>query len=47
MTDLRAFTCGLMSEVEGDLGTKLDWTAVDHWNTEQLLVCKLGATWSC
>jgi type IV secretory pathway VirD2 relaxase len=34
MTDLRAFTCDLMSEMERDLGTKLDWTAVDHWNTE-------------
>jgi type IV secretory pathway VirD2 relaxase len=34
MTDLRAFTRDLMSEMECDLGTKLDWTAVDHWNTE-------------
>jgi type IV secretory pathway VirD2 relaxase len=34
MTDLRAFTCDLMNYMERDLGTKLDWTAVDHWNTE-------------
>jgi type IV secretory pathway VirD2 relaxase len=34
MTDLRAFTCDLMAEMDHDLGTKLDWTAVDHWNTE-------------
>jgi type IV secretory pathway VirD2 relaxase len=34
MTDLRAFTRDLMTEMERDLGTRLDWTAVDHWNTE-------------
>ena len=34
MTDLRAFTRELMSDVECDLGTKLDWIAVDHWNTD-------------
>jgi type IV secretory pathway VirD2 relaxase len=34
MTDLRAFTCNLMTEMERDLGTKLDWIAVDHWNTK-------------
>jgi type IV secretory pathway VirD2 relaxase len=34
MTDLRAFTCDLTSEMERDLGTKLDWIGVDHWNTE-------------
>jgi type IV secretory pathway VirD2 relaxase len=34
MTDLRAFTCDLMNEMGRDLGTKLEWTAVDHWNTE-------------
>src|ERR1700738_2641917 len=38
MTDLRAFTRALMGEVERDLGTKLDWTAVPHWNTEHPLV---------
>jgi type IV secretory pathway VirD2 relaxase len=24
----------LMTDMERDLGTKLDWTAVDHWNAE-------------
>ncbi|WP_234053415.1 MULTISPECIES: VirD2 family relaxase/mobilization nuclease [unclassified Xanthobacter] len=34
MSDLRSFTRDLMAQVEEDLGTKLDWVAVDHWNTE-------------
>ena len=34
MTDLRAFTRELMVDAERDLGTKLDWIAVDHWNTD-------------
>jgi type IV secretory pathway VirD2 relaxase len=34
MTDLRAFTRELMADVEKDLGTQLDWIAVDHWNTD-------------
>ncbi|MFN5689532.1 relaxase/mobilization nuclease domain-containing protein, partial [Bradyrhizobium sp.] len=34
MTDLRAFTRELMTDAERDLGTKLDWVAVDHWNTD-------------
>jgi type IV secretory pathway VirD2 relaxase len=34
MADLRAFTRELMTDVERDLGTKLDWVAVDHWNTD-------------
>jgi type IV secretory pathway VirD2 relaxase len=34
MSDMRAFTRELMAEAEGDLGTKLDWVAVDHWNTD-------------
>ena len=32
--DLRAFTRELMADVERDLGTGLDWVAVDHWNTD-------------
>jgi len=32
--DLKTFTRELMREVEKDLGTKLDWVAVDHWNTD-------------
>jgi len=31
--DLTGFTRDLMSQVEKDLGTKLDWTAVNHFNT--------------
>ncbi|BAU38519.1 hypothetical protein APT_01437 [Acetobacter pasteurianus NBRC 101655] len=33
MSDLRAFVRDLMGQMESDLGTKLDWVAVDHWNT--------------
>jgi type IV secretory pathway VirD2 relaxase len=33
MTDLKAFTRDLAIQMEADLGTKLDWVAVDHWNT--------------
>ncbi|GEC15828.1 relaxase/mobilization nuclease domain-containing protein [Nitrobacter winogradskyi] len=34
MTDLKQFTRDLVSQMEMDLGTRLDWVAVDHWNTE-------------
>jgi type IV secretory pathway VirD2 relaxase len=34
MADLRAVTRELMKDAERDLGTKLDWVAVDHWNTD-------------
>lgn len=34
MEDLKRFTRELMAQVERDLGTKLDWVAVDHWNTD-------------
>ena len=34
LADLRAFTRELMQDVERDLGTTLDWVAVDHWNTD-------------
>jgi type IV secretory pathway VirD2 relaxase len=33
MGDLRGFTRDLMRQMENDLGTKLDWIAVDHHNT--------------
>jgi len=33
MSDLRGFTRDLMRQLEGDLGTRLDWVAVDHYNT--------------
>ena len=32
--DLRAFARELMTDVARDLGTRLDWIAVDHWNTD-------------
>jgi len=34
MANLRSFTRELMRQAERDLGTKLDWVAVDHWNTD-------------
>jgi type IV secretory pathway VirD2 relaxase len=34
MEDLRAFTRDLMGQAERDLGTRLDWVGVDHWNTD-------------
>lgn len=33
MDDLRGFTRNLMHRMETDLGTQLDWVAVDHHNT--------------
>ena len=34
MSDVRAFTRELMADMATDLGTSLDWVAVDHWNTD-------------
>lgn len=34
LKDLRTFTRELMVDVERDLGTRLDWLATDHWNTD-------------
>ncbi|OEC32947.1 Type IV secretory pathway, VirD2 components (relaxase) [Pseudomonas cuatrocienegasensis] len=34
LDDLRTYTRHLMSRMETDLGTRLDWVAVDHWNTD-------------
>jgi len=34
MADLKAFTRELMSQMEKDLATHLDWAAIDHWNTD-------------
>jgi type IV secretory pathway VirD2 relaxase len=34
MEDLRAFTRDLVKQMERDLGTQLDWVALDHWNTD-------------
>jgi type IV secretory pathway VirD2 relaxase len=33
LSDLRAFTRDVMGQMEKDLGTRLDWVAVDHFNT--------------
>lgn len=32
--DLRDYTRGLMGRMEQDLGTRLEWIAVDHWDTD-------------
>lgn len=34
MEDLKRFARELMAQAEKDLGTKLDWLGVDHWNTD-------------
>ncbi|MBI1208524.1 MAG: DUF3363 domain-containing protein [Azospirillum sp.] len=34
LTDLKAYTRDLIDQMARDLGTKLDWVAVDHWNTD-------------
>ncbi|WP_070155747.1 relaxase/mobilization nuclease domain-containing protein [Sphingobium phenoxybenzoativorans] len=34
LEDLRTYTRHLMGRMEGDLGTGLDWVAVNHWNTD-------------
>ncbi|HSV82686.1 MAG TPA: DUF3363 domain-containing protein, partial [Ramlibacter sp.] len=34
MQELRPFTRELMTRMEADLGTRLDWVAVDHWDTD-------------
>ena len=32
--DLKGYTRDLMARMEADLGSKLDWVAVDHWDTD-------------
>jgi type IV secretory pathway VirD2 relaxase len=34
LSSLRTFTRELMDQAARDLGTRLDWVAVDHWNTD-------------
>src|SRR3546814_3105083 len=34
LADVRAFTRDLVATMERDLGTRLEWVAVDHWNTD-------------
>ncbi|CEF53689.1 hypothetical protein AGA_355 [Acetobacter ghanensis] len=38
LADLTGYTRDLMAQVEADLGTKLDWVAVNHHNTGHLHV---------
>jgi type IV secretory pathway VirD2 relaxase len=35
LESLRTFTRELMDQASRDLGTRLDWVAIDHWNTER------------
>jgi type IV secretory pathway VirD2 relaxase len=35
MTDLRAFARGLLADMERDLGSRLDWIAVNHYDSDQ------------
>ena len=34
MTDLKAFTRDLVTQMERDLDAKVEWVAIDHWNTD-------------
>lgn len=34
MGDLKGFTRELMDQMQKDVGTELEWVAIDHWNTE-------------
>ncbi|MBB6305041.1 relaxase/mobilization nuclease domain-containing protein [Rhizobium leucaenae] len=34
LSDLKGYARELVGQMEKDLGTKLDWVAVDHWNTQ-------------
>jgi type IV secretory pathway VirD2 relaxase len=34
MEDLPGFTRDLLKQMEHDLGTRLDWVGIDHWNTD-------------
>ena len=34
LADLKGFARELMGQMEKDLGTRLDWVGVDHWNTD-------------
>jgi type IV secretory pathway VirD2 relaxase len=34
IADLKGFARELVGQMETDLGTRLDWVAVDHWNTQ-------------
>jgi type IV secretory pathway VirD2 relaxase len=34
LSDVQAYTRDLVATMEHDLGTRLEWVAVDHWNTD-------------
>lgn len=34
LADVRTYTRELLTDMEKDLGTRLDWVAIDHWNTD-------------
>ncbi|KGC11489.1 hypothetical protein DM48_7700 [Burkholderia gladioli] len=34
LDDLRTYSRHLMARMEADLGSRLEWVAVDHWNTD-------------
>ncbi|MBB5754716.1 relaxase/mobilization nuclease domain-containing protein [Prosthecomicrobium pneumaticum] len=34
MSDLKIFARDLINQMEKDLGTKLEWVGIDHWNTD-------------
>lgn len=34
LKDLKSFTRDLMAQMDQDMGTRLEWVAVAHWNTE-------------
>ncbi|WP_413992257.1 relaxase/mobilization nuclease domain-containing protein [Labrys okinawensis] len=34
LSDLKGYARELVGQMEKDLGTELDWVAVDHWNTQ-------------
>lgn len=34
LSDLKTYARDLMGQMERDLGTRLDWIGVDHWNTD-------------
>ncbi len=34
LSDLKGYARELVGQMESDLGSKLDWVAVDHWNTQ-------------
>lgn len=35
LDDLRGFARDLIAQMERDLGTKLDWVGIDHWDTDK------------